>query len=380
MNPDTVAVDYNADDNIEMHHIVATHNNLKQGNHTGGHAALVMSDTNKPEGLFQRLIISLDEHRSVKLLMRQWGPRLEFVVRLMLLATFFDDSFRMVTHFSELTKQIGERGCLQRFATMSSPALVSVIATAALGTGLLAQCSGAICLLALLRPNGATAALIAWSIAQPVLYAQLSNTAFVAESLSLVGGLLTLRAHLVSDRKACGAGARAQLVGRLLLPAMYIYYAGRSLFSALTLDETSDLAVFISSLSIFVINMAVLIGLVIGSMLVAAGFKSRLVALLLAFVNLGYVFYQYPFFRFLSFKGGEWKVDEDNMWMPHVALPNDVTAFDFDPWQIYDLHRYYFFLGVSVSGSLLLLSQFGPGDHAAQKDEVLLPIVSRAQD
>lgn len=333
----------------------------------------------KPEGLVQRLVLQIDERVSVKLLMRVWGPRFEFVVRLMLVATFLEDSFRTVTHFSGLTNQLAEQGCL-KWLLEKSPNLASVIAFVALGIGLLAQLLGSIWLLALIRPDGATMALIGWAIAQPVLYDQLSNFELVSESLSLVGGLLMLRAHLVFGQARYGCGARTQLLGRLLLPSMYLYHAGLFLFSAITLDETNSLATYVSSLSVFVVSTAVLIGLVIGSALVAAGLKSRIIALLLALVNLGFVFYQHPFFRFVWLEDGEWKYDVDNMSFPDVALPTDINPSDFDPGQIFDLHRYYFFLGLSISGALLLLAQYGPGEIAVQKDEVLLPVVARAQD
>jgi len=342
--------------------------------------SLVMSSGSKPEGFSQRLMLSIDEHTSVKLLMRLWGPRLEFVVRLMLVATFLDDSFHTAPHFFEHSKKIGEQGCLNWLA-MTSPELVSVIATVALGIGLLAQSLGSFCLLALRHPDGATKALIGWTIAQPVLYAQLSNVEFVAESLSLVGGLLMLRAHLVSEQGR-HVGARTQLLGRLLLPTVYLYHAGLFLFSTLTYDESSNLAMYFSSLSMFIVNTVMLVGLVIGSMLVGAGLKSRFVAVLLALVNFGFVFYQHSFFRFVWLESGEWKYDEEKLYksMSQVVLPTDISPIDFDPSQIYNLHRYYFFLGLSTSGALLLLAQFGPGEIAFQKNEMLLPIVARAQD
>lgn len=298
----------------------------------------------------------------------------------MLVATFFDDSFGTVTQFSGHAQQIMEQGCLRGLEDASSILFASIVATVLLLVGLLAQFLGSLCLLTLIQPNAATNAVIVWAISQPVLYGQLSNYEFVAESLSLVGGLVMLRAHLVFDQARFGAGARTQLIGRLLLPAMYLYYAGNYLFSAITLDETSNLAMYISSLSIFVVNMLVLVALVFGSALVATGLKSRLVAFCLAIVNLCFVFYQHPFFLYIKREAGEWRVDEDNMPMPNVTLPKDVNAFDFDPWQIYDLQRYYFFLGLSVSGALFLLAQVGPGEIAAQRDEVLIPDVERARD
>lgn len=335
---------------------------------------LVKPGLNKQESAYQRFMLSLDERVSVKLLTRIWGPRLEFVVRLMLVATFLDDSFHTVINFSAHTAEIGEHWILRWLASTSSE-LVSAIAIVALLIGLLAQSVGSISLLALFQPDNATKALIGWTIAQPLLYAQLSNSEFVAESLSLLGGLLMVRAHLVPD-----AGAVTQLIGRMMLPIVYMYHAGLFLLSAFTLEETGSFASFVSSLSMFVVYTAVLVGLAIGSSLVAAGLKSRLIALVLAIINLGYVFYEHPFFRFVWRKNGKWVYDEENMSFPSVALPTDVGLSDFEPEQIYDLHRYYFFLGLSTSGALLLLAQYGPGKIAAQKDEVLLPVVARNQD
>lgn len=78
----------------------------------------------------------LDERVNVKVLSRVWGPRLEFVVRLMLVSAFLDDSFRTATHFAELTEQVGEQGCLKWLAV---PALVTFASTVALIFGVLTQ-------------------------------------------------------------------------------------------------------------------------------------------------------------------------------------------------------------------------------------------------
>ena len=51
-----------------------------------------------------------------------------------------------------------------------------------------------------------------------------------------------------------------------------------------------------------------------------------------------------------------------------------------ESYHIFDLHRYYFFQGLSTSGALLLLAQFGPGEIAVQEDEVLLGDVQKARD
>ena len=87
-------------------------------------------------------------------------------------------------------------------------------------------------------------------------------------------------------------------------------------------------------------------------------------------------------------EGGEWKYDVAQMRksMPHVAMPSGVSREEFEtwvqvnPWYFGDLHRYYFFQGLSTSGALLLLAQFGPGELAVEADEILLGDVQRARD
>lgn len=321
------------------------------------------------DSFFQRL----DDKVNVKLLSRIWGPKLETVVRLMLVSTFLDDSLRTATNFTQLSKQVSEEGCLR---WLSSSAIV--FASIFLFLGLLFQLIGSILLVSLKYPDYATRSLIIWSILQPILYGQLSNFEFVAESLSLIGGLLMLRSHVVYDPSSeASKRARVLLFGRLLVPAMYVYYAGHFMFKALTEEETSSVSQYFASLSLFVVNLLVIVGLVIGSSFVAAGLRSRVIALLLALINIIYVFYNHPFFLYVSRKDGEWVYD-DNMPIPAASLPDDVSIFDFDLEQIYDLHRYYFFMGLSTSGALLLLAQFGPGEYAVQEDETILPM--RAQD
>jgi len=331
-----------------------------------------------------RLLKPLDERMSIKLLLRVWGPRVEFLVRLILVATFFDDSLRTATHFSEHVKQVSEQG----LAALMSPDLADAVAGAALGFGVLAQSLGSICLLALVQTDFATKALLGWAVAQPVLYAQLSNGEFVAESLSLVGGLLMLRAHLAASDQPDGelgksttraAAARTQLLGRLLLPTGHLHHAGTLLLSMSTYEVTDSLLTFVGSLSMFVVHAAVLMALVLGCALVAAGLKSRTAALSLALVNLGVVCSQHPFFRFAWYDvGGEWTYDEAEMRKSSLsaALQAGVLKHDIEPWQMYDLHRYYFFQGLSASGALLLLAQFGPGEISVE-EETLLPVFEK---
>ena len=348
------------------------------------------------EGLFLRCLKPLDERVSVKLLLRIWGPRFEFFVRLILVATFLDDSIRVARNFSEHVDQVV--AAVQPLAA-ASPDLFGYLATVVLGVGLLAQPLGSLCLVALIQPDGATKALIGWAIVQPVLYAQLANVEFVAESLSLVGGLLIMRAHLSEQAKRDGrrvplgggtlcvpadadsapevAIARTQLLGRLLLPSVYLYRALTLLGSLADAQYRTDL-----SFSMSVVDTAVAIGLVLGCALVAAGLKSRTIALSLSLLTFFFVIYQHPFFRYAWRENGEWKYDEvaARASIPHVTLPKGQDPEDFETWHIVDLHRYYFFQGLSTTGALLLLAQFGPGEIAIEKDEVILGDVQRARD
>lgn len=348
---------------------------------------------------------ALDDRVSVKLLLRVWGPRVEFAVRLILVATFLDDSFRVLTRFNDHTKQIGEQGCMRPLAG-DSPELVGLVATVALSIGLLCQLVGSLCLIACRQVDKATKALIGWAIAQPILYAQLANVEFVAESLSIVGGLLILRAALDEGAKrdgyrrlAMSGGelvppddkrdkviARTQLLGRNLLPAIYLYHAlillGNLGGGA---DHRAKLSLLVAGLK-FIVDIATLLLLALGCGLVAAGLKSRTAALTLAVLNFVFVVYTYPFWRLVWRENGEWKYDESSTGMmapkstPHIALPADMQPSDFEPWQVVDLHRYYFFQGLSTSGALLLLAQFGPGEIAVEEDEVLLSDVQAARD
>jgi len=366
----TITLPHKLDD--EYHALVKT-----SGDDNDGRSSVKVKPEEK--GFLNCLMSYVDnEYYPIRLLMKVWGPRLECIVRLMLVATFFDDSFHTALEFPQHVDQISQVGCL-RWLAPSSPQLASFLAAIMLVIGLLSQSLGSMCLLVPREPDVATKALIGWTIAQPVLYAQLLNFELVSESLSLIGGLLILRAHLVSESER---QTQTKLVARLLLPVAFLYHGGVIVSSAVTLDETNSFGAFLSELTMFAVYIAVLVGLIIGSALVATGLKSRSVSLFVALLNLMYVFSQHPFFLFIRFEGGEWVYNREGEVMytlPVAVLPSDFE-FHAEPEEIYELHRYYFFLGLSTSGALLLLAQYGPGQIAVQKDEMLLPVVARAQD
>jgi len=286
--------------------------------------------------------LSIDERTNIKVVMKTWQPRLEIVVRLMLVATFFDDSFHTLLDFSEHLQNVN--------------AFVLVIGT-------LAQIFGSLCIVGNQDIDWSTTALIAWLIVQPILYKQASNVDLMSESCSLIGGLLLLRSHHVVNDSSWSS--RTELLGRLLLPAMYLYDVGAVyLTKAVVIDQTDSVAIFLENLSSFLVCIAIIVGLLFGACLVAAGLKSRVVALFLALFNLGFACYQHPFWNYTYHQDGELKYKKD---MPVFS------RFDVDLSLIYDLHRYYFFLGISTTAGLLLLTLNGPGKMAVQNDEVILP-------
>ena len=109
------------------------------------------------------LLQQLDERIPVKRLIRQWRTRVELLVRLLTLSTFFDDVFRVVTHFGEHAEQVRHmpNGALARLKDAhvsfgriqavgylgplletSWPQLSRCIATVLMASGLLVQVAG----------------------------------------------------------------------------------------------------------------------------------------------------------------------------------------------------------------------------------------------
>ena len=359
------------------------------------------SSTNEP-GLLQRIMLRIDEQVSVKLLLKVWGPRFEFFIRCMLVTIFLEDSVGMAAHFSEQVGQFGN----------------GAFGVVAVTLGLLVQSVASLGLLA--KPSLGHVwcpLLIVWEVMQPAIYGQLSNFELVCGSLSIVGGLCLLMAHLQKESDSDEGKSSAQreidtfrvesteLAGRLLLPSTYLYQAWLFLSMAMVSRDTSGVMDYLSKFSGSVVSVALLVTLTIGCLLIAVGLRSRTVALGLAILNIAFVCYEHPvsveqigdesstfqtclsnlncspsqIWSFISYGGGEWKVNDAKMWMPNVSLA-DSADLQIDPWQVYDIHKYYFFLGLSTSGALLLLTHYGPGKMALQQNELVLPTVSRAQD
>jgi len=334
--------------------------------------------------MFSALLRKLDEYVPVKVLIKRGQGRAEVVVRLLTLATFIDDVIRVTFHFREHADQAV--GYLDPLMRDDWPVLMLHIATLLLALGLIAQAAGTAMVVALYEVNLATKLLIGWVLVHPVLYAQLTNVEFCAESVSLVGGLLIMRAHLLSaegraaDPPARSAEARVagtQLLGRLLLPALYLNHAGSTLLSNMDLKHRASHAVFMYLIDLLLL---LLLGVLISA--VAAGLRSRFIALALAVANLVHAAVEHPWWRMVWLdRSLNWQyANMTDLKIPYVELPEGITYDDLEPWHLVDMHRYFFFQGVSTSGALLLLTLHGPGALAVEENEVLLGSVERAKD
>ena len=104
------------------------------------------------------------------------------------------------------------------------------------------QLGGALCVVvpaaSRARPLVGCAMLIAWSAFHPFMYGQHTNTEFVLETVTIVGGLLILMSHLLlgpatpvlphADADAAHRDLHASwltAVGRVMLTAIFIFYA-----------------------------------------------------------------------------------------------------------------------------------------------------------
>jgi len=326
------------------------------------------NNVSQDPGPLQSLGLMLDKHINLKQAKKIWGPRIHLLLRVMLVLTFIEDGFRTLMNFSGHTQQLCHVGLLGWLADMAPQGTYFLACIFAL-FGLIFQTGGAILLILAKYPAHVTKGLIAWSILQVFLNGQISTAEVVAETLSLIGGLLTLLAHTERD-----ISPHVSLIGRILLPSVYVFRAESFFLDEMKHDETTSYAMYFAEMSAFLFSMILMIGMLLGSALAAVGLRSRMVALCLAILNVALAFYFHPFFLYVSFKNGGWVYEEDTMPIPDVALPDYAGPGDLSPEMVYDIHKYYFFMELSSSAALFLLAQLGPGEMAMQRDESLLPV------
>lgn len=204
--------------------------------------------------------------------------------------------------------------------------------------------------------------LIGWSCLHPALYAQLGNGEFIAETVTVVGGLLILLSTTLSSS---ATKASVCLTGRCLLCAYFFRYAVVKLGAA-----------FMGSSQSAIVDAALSLALCYVCGLIVIGSRSRHVAAGLAVVMLFSDLVFHPFWYYFAV-GQQWMSVED---VRHIGsrLPVDLTVLGGaaqDPstsLHIYDQERYFFFQRLSSVGALLLLAIHGPGRHAM--DEQMKPM------
>lgn len=388
------------------------------------------------------LRLRVGERINLKHAYKQWGKSAELLVVLLTLATFVEDALRAAWDFSSHVDTIEQVGYIHDFCLMLPRAARRLLAIALLDFGIIAQAGGVTLVLggmllawrqqaaaasalnpswpvreglesraaARLAPLGAKL-LAVWCALHPLVYGQLFNIEFVAESCSVLGGLFILHAllqlraaslsashreededkdedsgdgeeeeeeaadgsdfvvveggqELLQRKRGHGtaealmlllaqrAADRQQLVGRLLLPSLWSYHAvSQAIENLMDLEHQhghSALMYFCDGLAGFAISIAV------GSIII--GLRSRLCSLSLALLNFCFAAWEHPF-------RGE-----------AVPYVEGMDANSVSKEELADIHRYLFFQGLSTTGALLLLAMHGPGELAAGGEEQLLPV------
>lgn len=323
---------------------------------------------------------ALDERVNLKSVHR----RLQAVAKVLIVTTFFEDALRVLLTFSVQQNSM-------RIAGWHSPMLHTGLPVFSFAV----QTSGAL-LVALpgasKRSEVGCYILLFWCMVHPIMYRQESNWEFVLETLTIMGGLLILLSHcmLVGASTASklaptlptkavsakavgpsaalaegGAAGRAhaiQAVGRVLINAIFLYYAfvkvhgyTQRVFSSI---QSSDWSAPVA-------EGALIIGTLYMCSLLIIGIKSRVVALILAVLMALSACYMHPFWIYaLSTKTYR---------MEGVA---HMEGFEVDAFTMGDHQRYFFFQTMSTVGALLLLVVHGPGKLSMDEQQGQLVLIT----
>jgi len=247
-------------------------------------------------------------------------------------------------------------------------------------------------------------ALMVWTSIQPILYQEWSNAQFVTESITLLGGLFLLQAaqaiNTTTTTKPSSSSspgslshrtirhyrhrvALLSLMGRWLLPTMYLYYAYQALQSLSIWQETDTVWAYSYIVSLNILQAVVCCGAVIvtGISLVL-GLGSRKMAVLLGTVQLIATCRQHAIWNYVRYVHHGNNDDDDGVWIyrnmpvPSASYWDDSTTVTWNDVadHVFDLHRYYFFLGLSTTAAVWLLALHGPGRVAVEAQEDVLPV------
>ncbi|KOO22887.1 hypothetical protein Ctob_004789 [Chrysochromulina tobinii] len=330
---------------------------------------------------------ALDERVNLKRVHR----KLQAVARVMIVITFLEDALRCLLTFSVQQQSMRIAGWQGEFWHTALPcASVAVQSSGSLLIALPISTSSS------WHGRIGCFILLGWCCFHPFMYHQQTNWEFVLETCTIIGGLLILLSHYMLLAAAAAAASRlldgkritllpakavgpvvaeddplgkrahaTQAVGRVLICAVFIYYAfGRVHgYVARSLSELGNADVLTP-----IAQGASIIALLYACSLLIVGIKSRGVALLLALAMLLLAAYNHPFWWYLTYL----RTDR-TFKMEGVAY---MEGFEVDAFTMADHQRYFFFQSVSTVGALLLLVVHGPGRLSMDEQQGKLVLIT----
>jgi uncharacterized membrane protein YphA (DoxX/SURF4 family) len=322
------------------------------------------------DGLTEAVVTQVAEHVNLT----RAHARLQALARALICATFLEDAFRMVTQFRTQTATIIMVARAGYLPIPDEECWAVVVCSAVV------QSLGALAVLCERQELQGCVALICWCCVHPAIYAQMGNGEFVAETISVIGGLCILLSHLKAMRASHSLlptgpsqlpGAPASdglcLLGRILLCSYFAYY-GCAKLRSIVLGELSFHASVVETL--------LMVALAYVCVLIVVGSRSRRMAIGLAIVMFASNLVFHPFWYFWAI--GHHYVAVGDLRAIETRLPIDLSLLGKEPLagasvlSVSDHERYFFFQRLSTVGALLLLAAFGPGRHSV--DEPSAPV------
>lgn len=282
-------------------------------------------------------IISLRAEEYINQLASPVKPYLSHIGRFLLVATFFEDAFRICMQYPE------QFDYMRNFRNLPAP-LAHLFLVFCVG----AMVSGSVLALSRKKMNWACGLLASVVLIQSFGYGILFYFSFMMRNLSLIGGVLLLFVESVEhERKTSGRGSNSILFRGLPMltdseseKSTYISLIGRILliflFGSLMYNSTSNESSAYSLFGVVFRGLYFVFGS-IACLMVAVGFKARYSAMLLVAVLC-------VFNMFI------------NQWWKHG---HDSPERDF--------LRYDFFQTLSIIGGFMLLLNSGPGEMSFDK-------------
>ncbi|SMN20412.1 similar to Saccharomyces cerevisiae YGR284C ERV29 Protein localized to COPII-coated vesicles, involved in vesicle formation and incorporation of specific secretory cargo [Maudiozyma saulgeensis] len=232
-------------------------------------------------------------------------PFIPGIARFLIVATFLEDSLRIVTQWSDQVFYLNQWKHYNWFFVVLFLATVS-----------LSMLVGTIMILARKHLNYATGLLVGCIVIQSLVYGLFSGSSFLLRNISVIGGLLIQFSDSIVQNKTT-FGMLPELTDRNAVHKGYLLLAGRILivlmFMAFTLKK-SWFTVFIT---------------IINTMAFAVGYKTKLASIMLVAILTFY-----------------------NVYLNNYWFYSDAQR---------DFLRYEFFQNLSIIGGLLLVTNTGAG-------------------